>query len=141
MPIFSPRRSNFPKPLRRTALVALVLASLGGCASGIDGAPAGDSPVKSLLRAGNFVTDPPKPKDFVEKTRPPEDKLNYIPVHQRPAARLEPVLTAAGVKAQENQLDAVRKQHDRISGRPVVPVTATKPKKHKPKPDAAPAAT
>ena len=132
--------SGFPVPLRRFALAALALAGLAGCASGPEGTATGDGPVKSLLRAGNFVTDPPKPKDFVVKSRPADDRLDYIPVHLRPANRPEPVLAPAGVKAQENQLDAIRKQHDRISGRPVVPAKAAKAKKPLQTPVALPAA-
>ena len=66
--------------------------------------------------------DPVEPAPFVRATRPPEESLQYIPVH---SARPEPpgrVMTYEELKARENQLEAVRARHDRIGGRQRVAV-------------------
>ena len=122
-------------------MLAFFLA-LGGCASDVPGglSNAGgdaDGPLKSLARTTKFATDVPQPKDFVVKSRGQAGDLNYIPVFQRLPARTEPVLNPQGVKAQEQALEAVRINHDRISGRPVVPLKVVNKARRK-KPPAAP---
>ena len=125
----------------RAAVLVLALAGLCGCATQEPGLPAAaaDSPVKNLAKATNFATDVPEPKDFVVKSRASAATNDYIPVHERPPARPEKVLTPAGVAAERKALEAVAANHDRISGRPVTPVkTTAKPKRTSP--EAAPAA-
>ena len=93
--------------------------------------------VKTVFELGELATELPKPKDFVLQSRPTGGSSQFIPVHQRPPARPEPVLSADGVKQQQAALAAISKQHDAISGRPVIPPgAASKPgKPKKPKPD------
>ena len=62
--------------------------------------------------------DPVEPAEFVRRTRPPEDSLQYIPLG---AAKAEPgsrLMTFDEIKAKEAELDGVRARHDRIGARP-----------------------
>ena len=130
------RRSRSLHELKRLAAVTAVIF-LAGCASeGPEGLVAGasttPSPAKTLFEIGDLATELPKPKDFVLQSRPSAGSSSFIPVHQRPPARPEPVLTADGVKQQQAALDTIRKQHDALSGRPVAaPGAVSKPKKPK----------
>lgn len=61
--------------------------------------------------------DPVEPADFVKKSRPSDDSLQYIPLG---AAKPEPatrIMTFDEIKAKEAELDGVRARHDRIGAR------------------------
>lgn len=110
-------------------LPTLVVLSLGvGCAGAQTAAPVtpAESPLKNLFKLGNFATDTAPPKDFVIKSRPAPDKLDYLPVHERPAARPGKIHTPAEAKAEEAELDKVRFAHDRLANRPTASLTADK---------------
>lgn len=126
MPQSPPAKARF---CLRTTAIAACLTILGGCASSGSGLPETDNPVKNIAKATNFATDLPQPKDFVLKSRPAPESQNFIPVHERPPVRTEAVLTPAGVKARQKELEAVGKKHDLISGRPIEVLKKTKSKK------------
>ena len=127
---------------------AVAMSGLAGCGGGglepaLSAQPEPDGPVKNLFKLGSLATDPPKPKEFVTASRPDQSGSQYLPVHVRPPARPEPVLTATGVKQEEAALDAIRKRHDQLSGRQVQPVKpgGFKPRKSKTPPPESPAPT
>ena len=81
--------------------------------------------------------DPVEPADFVKRTRPPEDRLDYVPVggpRPEPASK---IMSFEELKAREAELDAIRARHDGIGGRkrPAGPVksVAYEPKKPSPR--------
>ena len=128
-----------PDFFRRAFAVALGLALMAfqSALAQTAAPPEGDSWLKQLFKAGNLATDPPAPKDIVTGTRPAQE--NYVPLHVRPADRPLKVLTPAEAEKRRGELDALRFEHDKLSGRAPapVPVAATpasgkKPAKRKP---------
>lgn len=120
-----------PCGFSRLILVAVAIAIGAGCAQAQTAAPAtpADSPVKNLLKLGNFATDPAPAKDFVVKSRPAPDKLDYLPVHARPATRPGAIYTPAQAKAKEAELDQLRFAHDRLANRPTASLAPAADKK------------
>ena len=75
------------------------------------------SPLEAIT-SFKLRADPVEPADFVKRSRPPEDQLQYLPVatpKNEPARR---VLTFDELKAAEADLDALRARQDRIGARP-----------------------
>lgn len=120
MPEFFRRNPSFPRRRFFAAALALALATPPAFAQ-TAAPPEGDSWLKQLFKAGNLATDPPAPKDFVTRTRPAEE--NYVPLHVRPADRPLKVLTPVEAEKRRSELDALRVQHDKLSGRAPAPIS------------------
>lgn len=80
------------------------------------GATIVETPIEAIMRF-KLRADPVEPMDFVKKSRPPEDQLQYIPVGAPPEQPVKPLLTFEALKAKEAALDGVRARHDRIGRR------------------------
>lgn len=120
--------THVPYAASRLLLMIAVIALSAGSACAQSAAPA-EAPMKKLFKLGNFATDTVPPKEFVVKSRPSPDKLDYLPVHVRPAARPGKIYTPAEAKAKEAELDELRLAHDRLANRPTVSLTSADARK------------
>ena len=80
---------------------------------------------KTLLEAAKIVAAPAVVPDFVRNSRPPDDKVDYIPLGRPVAEPSSTPMTRDQIKAQEAELDSIRYRHDAMSKRVAAPV-ATK---------------
>ena len=104
--------------MRKTVFIGSLLALLAGagvaCAQQAEAGPG-----KTLAKAINMATDPPTPKDFVVRSRPPEDRLDYIPIGGARAERARKPMDPQTVKAREAALTALaERQKARLASRP-----------------------
>lgn len=106
----------------RTTSIALAAAlvamgGLAGCADDSHLSPAGtDSPLKSVMKLGNFATDTPQMPGFVTRTRPPAGTQTYIPLASPPPQSHTSALTPAEVQAETARLNAARKAQQKGAG-------------------------
>ena len=101
--------------------VALLIAGLAlGGASAQTKLPRQKTPPQNPIDAiRNFKlrADPVEPAEFVRKSRPPEDQLQFIPIGApKPEPATRP-MTLDELRARETDLDGVRARHDRIGAR------------------------
>lgn len=119
----------------RLVLAALLALTFAGAANAqserkpprVDGGPI------ETIRNFKLRHDPVEPADFVKKSRPPEEKLQFLEVgssRPEPAGR---ALTYEQIRAKEAELDGVRARHHRI-GRRVAPKVKIKSAAMEPKP-------
>lgn len=102
---------------RLAAVAAAVLTTLlvGGCAQAQSDEPS------QLSRTLKIRTVPKPAPDFVVKSRPPEDRLQFIPTGSPRAVPRGQPLTPEQIRAKEGELDGLRARHDRIAGRKSAP--------------------
>ena len=105
--------------MRAARIAILVVApTFGAAALAQDAAPASPGVMNSLARQLKLAPAPVHSADFVEKSRPAEGSLHYIPTG---SARPEPggpaVLTADQIRAKEVELDALLARHNAIAHR------------------------
>ena len=75
-----------------------------------------------VIRSFKLRADPVEPLEFVRKSRPPENELQYLPLGSPRQEPAKPVMSYEEIRAREASLDNVRIRHDALSGRhaPVV---------------------
>ncbi len=90
-----------------------------------------EGPLHFLFRQGGFATNPPPPKDFVRETSPGDSDTQFVPAGRMPPPRTTKPRDPKGLRTLEQELDAARMKHDKISGRVVQdrPEKPGKPKK------------
>lgn len=107
----------------RCLLLALLASGFLSASAQAQQTPAA-SPFRAALNAAGLRTDPAPMPDFVTRTRPPADRLHYIPMG---GARPEPPdkpLTPDQIRAEEVDLAGLRSRDDRLGGRKPVVVVA-----------------
>lgn len=129
MRFFEPRVTVMGK---RVGIGFLALALVAGLAAPAVAQERSMSPLSFL----NLRSSPIEAPDFVRNSRPAE--MDFVPVHSQRPEPAGKALTPAQIRAQEAQLDALRRDHDQLAGRKAVAGTykplAAEPK---PKPKAA----
>lgn len=119
-----------------TLFFAVALASGAAGAAMAQSTPPAEDPglLKSFFKLMGQAVDDPGGKDFVLKTRPESRDADYVPLYARPVDRPVKVLSPSEVQAKKAELDNLRAQHDRISGRKPAPAAteASKPPTKKP---------
>lgn len=99
------------------AAAVIALCCLAGCADDSPLSPVGtDSPLKSVMKLGDFATDTPKMSGFVVKTRPVAGTQTYIPLASPAPQPTSSVLTPDEVKAETARLNAARKAQQHEAG-------------------------
>ena len=127
---FSPHR-----PFVAICLAASVIGAGGAVAQTAPKKPVTNQNPIEVITNFKLRADPVEPMDFVKKSRPPEEQLQYLPIT---ASKPEPekrVMSFEEIKAKELELDGVRVRHDRIGGR-AAPKTPLKTVAYAPKPPA-----
>ncbi len=106
----------------RSCLATVLLMGAIGIASGVNGAAAQTATTApdgsiDVLRALQLKAGPAPAPDFVVRTRPGADKLDFIPVGKHPPDRSDKILSPAEVSALTADLDATREKQQRRAGR------------------------
>ena len=98
-------------------LVALLLglAALGGCSSDVN-------PVRDAFVAVGAGAEPPKAADFVARSRPRREDLDYKPIAVTPAPRPLRAKTVGEVSAAEAEMDAARGRNEQSAAAANAPV-------------------
>ncbi len=119
---------RFPSRAVSVFRVALTVAMVAPAASVVaQSAPVPDAPVGAgsfdgILRALDLKAKPAPRPDFVERSRPDDDGINYMPVGAEHPARTTKTLTPAEVAAATADLDRARMAQQRRAGVKPVPV-------------------
>ncbi len=101
-------------------LLGIALATPAGAQTASSEATQSEGSFDGLLRALNLKATMTPPADFVQRTRPSDDKLEFMPVGVQHPVRPVKTMTPAEVAATTNELDAARMaQQRRVGLKPV----------------------
>lgn len=123
---------RLPRSAPHLALL-VVVAALGACSGDVN-------PVRDAFVATGVGAEPPKAPDFVSRTRPRRDDLDYKPVAVTPTPRPLRSKTQGEVSAAEAEMDAARSLNEQSAAAANAPVAPAAAPPAAPAPQAAPQA-